>query len=317
MSSTGIFGGLLGWLDAMPHPALACEIAAGHVAVAAWTGGRLALDGFALEPLREGVLAVSPLDLNVVDAEAVRGALGRAMNKVRGRGKEVALLLPDQVVRVFILHFDTFPKRADEAEPLLRWRLKKSVPFDVEEAVVSYVTQAARGEGVDVLASIARRKIVRQYEEIAEAAGLTPGVVLGSTLATLPLLEGERPALLARVTSRTLTTVITRGEVLCVYRCTELPVEADVLETAALLEEIYPAMAYYQDNWKETVQQVRLAGLGGRTEEFRQALESELRCSVAALVASSAVGNRLSGDAKALVDRQMDALVGWMWNRGA
>ncbi|MCL4524599.1 MAG: pilus assembly protein PilM [Acidobacteria bacterium] len=317
MSNAGTLGGLLGWLDAVPHPAMACEIAAGHVAVAAWTGGRLGLDGFALEPLSEGALAVSPLELNIVDTAAVSGALARALNKAHGRGKDVALLLPDQVVRVFILHFDTFPKRADEAAPLLRWRLKKSVPFDVEEAVVSYSTQPARGEGVDVVASIAQRKIVRQYEEVVEAAGLSPGVVLGSTLATLPLLDGERPTLLARVTSRTLTTVITRGEVLCVYRCTELPMGADELEPATLLEEIYPALAYYQDNWKETVQQVRLAGLGGRTDEFRQVLESELNCSVAALVASSAVENRLSGDAKTLVDRQMDALVGWMLNRGA
>ncbi len=296
---------------------MACEIAAGHVAVAAWTGGRLGLDGFALEPLKEGTIAVSPVEPNVVDATAVRGALERALSKVHARGKDVALLLPDQVVRVFILHFDSFPRRADEAEPLLRWRLKKSVPFDLEEAVVSYMTQPARGDGVDVLASIARRKIVRQYEEIVETAGLAPGVVLGSTLATLALLDSERPTLLARVTNRTLTTVITRGEVLCVYRCTELPVDVAELEPAALQEEIYPGMAFYQDNWRESVQQVRLAGFGGRTEEFRRALETELNCSVAALVASSAVENRLSGDAKTLVDRQLDALVGWMLNRGA
>ncbi|MBI1749897.1 MAG: pilus assembly protein PilM [Acidobacteria bacterium] len=314
---SGLLGGLYGWMDAMPHPSMACEIAAAHVAVAAWTGGRLGLDGFAVEPLAAGTISVSPVEPNVVHAEGVRAALERALNKVHARGKEVALLLPDQVVRVFILHFDTFPKRADEAEPLLRWRLKKSVPFDVEEATVSYMTQPAQGGGVDVVAGIARRKIVRQYEEIVEAAGLTPGVVLGSTLATLPLLDGERPTLLARVTSRTLTTVITRGELLCVYRCTELPAEAAALEPAALLEEIYPGMAFYQDNWKETVQQIRLAGLGGRTEEFRRALETEINCSVAALVASSAVENRLSGDAKTLVDQQLDALVGWMLNRGA
>ncbi len=310
-------GGLFKWLDAMPHPAMACEIAAEHVAVAAWTGGKLGLDGFALEPLSSGSILVSPVEPNVVDAPAVQAALARALNKVHARGGDVALLLPDQVVRVFILHFDTFPTRADEAEPLLRWRLKKSVPFDVEEAVVSYMAQESRGEGVDVVAGIAQRKIVRQYEEIVEAAGLAPGVVLGSTLATLPLLDSERPTLLARITGRTLTNVITRGDVLCVYRCTELPVDVTELEPAALLEEIYPSMAFYQDNWKESVQQVRLAGFGGRTEELRRALEAELNCSVAALVASSAVEGRLSGDAKTLVDRQLDALVGWMMNRGA
>src|SRR5574342_139300 len=98
---------------------MACEIAAEHVAVAAWSGGRLGLEGFALERVSAGRVLVAPV-------------------------------LPNQVVRVFILHFETFPRRADEAEPLLRWRLKKSVPFDVEEAVVSYMTQESREAGVDV-----------------------------------------------------------------------------------------------------------------------------------------------------------------------
>jgi type IV pilus assembly protein PilM len=296
---------------------MACEIAAEHVAVAAWTGGRLGLEGFAHEPVSAGSIVVSPVEPNIVDTSAVHAALERALAKVQSRGRDVALLLPDQVVRVFILHFDTFPKRADEAEPLLRWRLKKSVPFDVEEAVVSFMAQESREEGVDIVAGIARRKIVRQYEEIVDAVGLAPGVVLGSTLATLPLLDSERPTLLARITGRTLTNVITRGDVLCVYRCTELPVDVSGLDPAMLLEEIYPGMAFYQDNWRESVQQVRLAGFAGRTEEFRRALETELNCSVAALVASSALENRLSGDAKTLVDRELDALVGWMMNRGA
>jgi len=301
----------------MPHPSVACEISASHVAAAAWSGGRLGLDGFGLEPLPAGAVGVSPVEPNILDAGAVRGALERALNKVHARGREVALLLPDQVVRVFILHFDTFPRRGEDAIPLLRWRLKKSVPFDVEEAVVSYMTQPGRKEGVAVVAAIARQRIIRQYEEIVEAAGLTPGVVLGSTLAVLPLLDATRPALLARVTNRTLTTVITRGDVLCVYRCTELPAEAAALEPAALLEEIYPALAFYQDNWQESVQEVRLAGLGVRTDEFRRALEAELGCGVAPLVTSSAVETRLTGDAKSLVDRQLDSLVGWMLNKGA
>jgi type IV pilus assembly protein PilM len=314
---TGLLGRIAGWLDAMPHPNVACEIAPSHVAAAAWSGGRFGLDGFAFESLPAGAIAVSPVELNIVDKEIVRAALGRALNKIHVRGREVALVLPDQVVRVFILHFDTFPKRAEDAIPLLRWRLKKSVPFDVEETLVSYMMQPARTSGVDVVAAIARQVIVRQFEEVLESAGLAPGVVLGSTLAVLPLLDDARPALLARVTCRTLTTVITRGEFLCVYRCTELPAEADALAPQALLDEVYPALAFYQDNWQDTVQQIRLAGLGARSEEFRRALETELSCRVAPLVASSVVESRLTGDAKSLVDRQLDALVGWMLNKGA
>ncbi len=301
----------------MPHPGFACEITARHVAAAGWTGGRLGVDGFALEPLPGGAVAVSPVEANIANVDTVRAALERVLSRVRLQGREIALLVPDQVVRVFILHFDTFPKRADEAVPLLRWRLKKSVPFDVEETVVSYMVQASRNAGVDVVAAIARQRIVRQYEEVVEAVGLHPGVVLGSTLATLPLLDATWPTLLARTTGTTLTTAIVQEDKLIVYRCTEMGADADSLAPKAMLEELYPALTFYQDNWQQKVRQIRLAGLGGRTEEFRRVLEAELGVNTSALLASSGVADRLTGDAKSLVDRELDALVGWMLNKGA
>ena len=224
------------------------------------------------------------------------------------------------MVRIFLLHFDTFPRRTDEAIPLLRWRLKKSVPFDVEDTVVSYMLQPAApsaGKGVDVLVAVARQSVIRQYEELMEATGLAPGVVLSSTLATVAFLEDPRPTLLARLCGRTLTALIVRGESLCVYRCTEMPADAGTLEPQALLDEVYPAAAFFQDTWRENVQQIRLAGFGGRFETFRRAVEAELGAGVTSLSASAALEDRFSGAAKETVDRHLDALVGWMLHRGA
>ncbi len=76
------------------------------------------------------------------------------------------LLVPDLVVRVFILPFDALPRRADEALPLLRWRLKKSVPFDVDETVVSWMRQAGKDGNLEIVTAVARQKIIREYEEI-------------------------------------------------------------------------------------------------------------------------------------------------------
>jgi type IV pilus assembly protein PilM len=310
--------GLLRWLDAMPHPNAVCEIAQSHVAFGV-NGSQLTADGFAVEPLPGGAVAPSTVEPNIADAETVRGALARLRSRISPRGPSIALLVPDQVVRVFLLHFDTFPRDDEDAIPLLRWRLKKSVPFAVEETAVSYMIQPAaapgQSEGVDVLAAIARQRIIRQYEEIVEQAGYTPGVVLGSTLAVLPLLESDRPTLLARLTGTTLSTAIVRGNLLCVYRCTEMGTDAARLEAQALLDEVYPAAAFFQDTWHENVQQVRLAGFGGRSDEFRRALETGLGCSVAALVASAVVGGTVSGESKALLDRHCDALAGWMMNK--
>ena len=93
--------------------------------------------------------------------------------------------------------------------------------------------------------------------------------------------------------------------------------DASSLSTQALLDEIYPAVAFCQDSWQESVQQVRLAGFAGRFQEFRQAMEGELRCSVAPLASSSALDSRLASQARPLLERELEPLVGWILNRGA
>jgi type IV pilus assembly protein PilM len=295
-----------------------CEISAAGVCAARAAGRRRrALESHAFEPLPEGALVATPVELNVVNAEAVAGALQRVLSRVNGHGAEAALIIPDQVVRVFLLQFDSFPKRADEAEPLLRFRLRKSVPFDAEDSCVSYSVQPAGpptavAGSVHVLAAIAQRKIIRQYEELLEARQKRAGVVLSSTLAALPLVDDRRPALLARMVGNSLTTVIARGGALAVYRCTQMPAAAEALAVQSLLDEIYPAAAYFQDTWNESVAEVRLAGFGPRAEEFREPLEAELRCRVSPVVASAALSERLAGEARALVDQRMEAIVGWL-----
>jgi len=292
------------------------------VAAARGAHRRVALEAHAFEALREGVVTPSPVEPNISDPAALRGALQRVLARVNGHEAEAALVIPDQVVRIFLLQFDSFPRRADEAIPLLRWRLKKSVPFDVDDTVVSYMLQdiappAAQQGGeapgsVHVLAAVARQRIVRQYEELLEAAGRVPGVVTSSTLAALPLVDDATPSLLARLAGRTLTTAIVCRGALAVYRCTEMPAAADALAPQGLLEEIYPAAAYYHDNWGEPVGQARLAGFANRYDEFRVVVERELGCRAAPLSASAALEDRLAGDARAEVDREFDALVGWM-----
>lgn len=304
------------WLEALPHPPLACEIAPGYVAAARWTRRGTSLDGFAVEPLPDGAILPSAVETNLIDAAAVRAAVARAFSRLHAKGQDVALFLPDPVIRVFVLHFDEFPRAASEAVPMLRWKLKKSVPFEAEETLVSYMRQAPREEGVDIVTGLARLRIVREYEQLAESAGMSPGVVMSSTLAALPLLDDGRPTLLARISAATLTSAIVCEGILCGYRCTELPAQSSRLTPQMLLDEIFPVTAYYQDTWSGGIESVRLAGLGERTEEFRRPLEEELRCPVGALLSPATLEGRISDDARPLADQQLEALVGWTLNRG-
>jgi type IV pilus assembly protein PilM len=304
------------WLNAMPHPTLVIELAVLHAAAARWGHARGSLDSYAVEPVGEGAIVASPVEANIVKPDAVRSALRRVLSRVPARGQDVALLIPDPVVRVFILPFESFPRRADEALPLLRWRLKKSVPFDVDETVVSWMRQTGREGNLEILSAVARSRIVREYEEIVESLGARVGVILSSTLSTLPLLEDRGATLLVRMCARTLTTVIVQAGNLCVYRSTEMPAEAGLLDPQAMLDEIFPATAYYQDTWGGMIDRVRLSGLGMREEIFRRALTTELKVPIGSL--SEAEDARLlEASAKDLLQHNLDALVGWNMNGGS
>ncbi len=237
--------------------------------------------------------------------------------RLQAKTRDVALFLPDPVIRVFVLHFDAFPRSANEALPLLRWRLKKSVPFDTDETVVSFMRQAPREQGVDVVTALARLRILREYEQLLEPIGMSPGVVMSSTLAALPLLGDRTPALLAKVSGKAMTAAIVRDGILCGYRCVDLPADESEITAQALLDEIYPLAAYYQDSWHEAITMIGLAGLTGRIEEFREPLERELHCPVGGLLSAAASEGHVSSALRPLVERELDALVGWSLYRGS
>ena len=79
-----------------------------------------------------------------------------------------------------MLDFDSFPTDAKEQLSLVRFRLKRSVPFDVESAAVSYCAQPAADKKVDVVVVMAPLEIVARYEAPFRAAGMNPGLVTTS-----------------------------------------------------------------------------------------------------------------------------------------
>jgi type IV pilus assembly protein PilM len=302
------------WMDATPHPALAIEIAPERVAGVRYGRGGTHV-AYDIEALPKGALVPSAIESNMANAAAVKAAVSKVCQTLGAKEEEAALLVPDPVIRVFVQHFDEFPRSTEEAIPMLRWKLKKSVPFEVEETLLSYMRQAPRADGVDVVTAIARLRIIKEYEGTLEEATLRPGVVLSTTLAAVSLLEDQRPTLLARVAGTSLTTAIVREGVLAGYRCTELPVHTDELTPHLLLEEIYPLAAYYQDTWQEGIQAVRVAGLGNRLQEFVRPLEDEFKCPIRSLLSAAMADGNLRAEARPLAENELEGLVGWMLHR--
>jgi type IV pilus assembly protein PilM len=302
------------WMDATPHPLLAIEISSDRVAGVRFgrAGAHVAYD---IQALPKGAIVPSAIESNMANAAAVKATVAGVCQTLGAKDEDAALLVPDPVIRVFVQHFEEFPRSAEEAIPMLRWKLKKSVPFEVEETLLSYMRQAPRADGVDIVTAIARLRIIKEYEAALEESTVRPGVVLSTTLAAVSLLEDQKPTLLARVAGTTLTTAIVREGVLAGYRCTELPVHTDALTPHLLLEEIYPLAAYYQDTWQEGIQAVRVAGLGSRLPEFVRPLEDEFKCPVLSLLNAAMSDGNLRAEARPLAENELEGLVGWMLHR--
>lgn len=310
----GFVSKLLGWMDAPPHPLLAFEISQDRVAGARFTRAG-ALEKYSVEDLPKGAIVPSAIETNLANAAAVNETVRRICKELEAEDHDAALLLPDPVIRVFVQHFDDFPRSQQEAIPMLRWKLKKSVPFEVDETLLSYMRQPRPEQGVDVVTAIARLRIVKEYESVLESASLRPGVVLNSTLAAVSLLDDQKPTLLARVSGTSLTTAIVRTGALAGYRCTELPAHVENLTPQMLLEEVYPLAAYYQDTWREGIQAVNVAGLSERLGAFVGPLENEFKCPVRSLLNAAISDGALRADARPLADRDLEGLVGWMLHR--
>jgi type IV pilus assembly protein PilM len=240
------------------RPPVAVEIAP-HGVLAGALPGAGQPPVYAFVPLPAGALAPGIGEPNMRNPEAVADAIRSALGQVSPRTRAVTVVLPDTVVRVFVLDFDTLPAKAAEALPVLRFRLRKMVPFDVEHAGVSYQVLSQTKSECRVLAAVLPGAILAEYEAAVRAAGYEPGAVLPSSLAALEAIDSMEAVLGANLSGLALTTLITNGQDLLLYRTLDLP-EDEALKLQEVQRGIAVAAAYYEDRLGMRARQLHYAG---------------------------------------------------------
>jgi len=221
---------------------------------------------YAFAPLTAGSLVPGIDEANLRAPEAVARAVQSALGDVSPRSRHVTLVLPDVAVRVFVLDFDSLPTKPAEAVAVLRFRLRKMVSFDVEKAGVTYQVLSKTATECRALIAVLPGPILEEYEKAIRAAGFEPGAVVPSSLAALATLETAGAALTACFSGVSLTTSITQGDDLLLYRTLELPSDA-AQRLAEVQKDIAVAAAYYEDKLATRVRQLYYGGVGG-AEEF-------------------------------------------------
>jgi type IV pilus assembly protein PilM len=276
----------------IPKPKLACEIAADRV-----LAGRLSENGSGLEicaahALGPGSVVPDLVENNVRQREAVRAGIAEALGTVAGRSKDVIAVVPDAAVRVMLVEFDTLPSDQEEALGVVRFRLKKSLPFDVEKAKVSFHAQKFKDE-VKVVAAVGLASVIEDYESIFHEAGYSPGVVLPSMLAALGAADAKRPTLVVKVDAHTTSIAILNEDQLQLFRTLE-NARGVTISGEQLAEEVYPSVVFFQDTYHLNIERIYVAGLseaGGAAP----ALRAQTGAEVQELVASAQLGSSTGG----------------------
>jgi type IV pilus assembly protein PilM len=273
-------------------PRLACEIAADRVLV-----GRLGEDGRSLEAcaareLAPGSVVPDLVEVNLRQRAAVRDAVEETLSNVGARTHDVIAVVPDAAVRVVLLEFDTLPADSEEATSVVRFRLKKSLPFDVDKARVSYHSQKSN-DGVRVVAAVALASVVEDYETAFRDAGFSPGVVLPSMLAALGAAEGQSPTLIVKVDARTTSIAILNAGQLQLFRTLE-NTRGVTITGEQLAEEVYPSVVFFQDTYRLNIEKIFVAGISD-IGSAAPALQAQTGAEVQELVTSSQLGVSTGG----------------------
>jgi type IV pilus assembly protein PilM len=232
------------------RPAVAVDIGATRVVAVRLGAGHPPAASYALEPLPPGSVMPNLVTPNIADETAVQAAVDRALSAV-GRSRRVALVVPDAVAKVSLIRFERVPTNGSELEAMIRWQMRKSVPFRVDEAQVTWAeAQTLEGGGREFVVAIARKEIIAQYEAVLERAGSHVGLVDLATFNLVNLVLTQQAPddwLLVHVAVDSITLAIVRRGQVIFYRHRGAEAEE------SLEDLVHQSSMYYED---------RLAGRG-------------------------------------------------------
>jgi len=236
-------------LLATTPPAVAVEIAQSHVTVVALgqSGRDAVISGYAVEPLPAGVVTPALNAANVHDAAALSSTLKVALDKVAGRARRVALVVPDTAAKVSLIRFEKVPAKLQDLDQLIRWQVRKTVPFRVEDAQLSWVRGVSLdGGGREFVVAMARRDVIQSFERACEAVGVHAGIVDTASFSLINAQlaaggEGGGDWLLVHVASDYVTLAVVRGPDLVFFRNRTRGAEVD------LADMVHQTAMYHED----------------------------------------------------------------------
>jgi Tfp pilus assembly PilM family ATPase len=173
------------------------------------------------------------------------------------RPGRISLVLPDNLAKISLLHLPEKPAGPRELRELVHSKMRRAVPFRLEDVAISYQIVPGDGREVSVLVVLVHRAVIERLEAALERVGARPGLV---DLATPNLLNVCRPQIdqlgsaggdvaLLNCAGRYFSLVITRRGRVIFYRCKTFAPSADGSggPNGSLVREVGHSFSYYRE----------------------------------------------------------------------
>ena len=240
--------------------------------------GKPTLEAHEVRPMPEPREPLSMFRPSLAPAPAITGVIQEMFTKTGTKPGKISLVIPDNVAKISLLSLPERPPTRKQLEEILRFKLRRSVPFRMDDAIISYQVIPAEGKAVNVLVALMHRLVVEQFEAAVRAAGARPGLVDLCTPNLLNLCRKEldelnrqgHDAALLNCAGPYFSLVIIRNGRIIFFRSKSLHGSgadgAEAPDAAVLARELNHSLAYYQE---------KLNGTGVHTLMVRTVVGSE------------------------------------------
>lgn len=133
------------------------------------------LNAFSAHDFPAETIHFSFRELNVANPARFVSIVRETYAKLLTSVNRVSLSLPDCIGRVMLLNLETRFKNRQEGVDLIRWKLKKNFPLDIDSIHLDYqILRETETGGMITLVSVITKQIVNQYEDLLNESGLEP-----------------------------------------------------------------------------------------------------------------------------------------------
>ena len=295
-----------------PQAQAAISIGRNGIVAVGFTGESepLSLSVREMKSLETGTVVPSLMSTNITNQKTVTSAVKQLITEYKKPPKRIAMVLPDAVAKVTLLTFDTIPERETDLAKLIRLKMQKSAPFNLDDAQLSYRACGKSSEKqARFLAVVVQKSVLGEYEDVCNTLGLKVGCVdlAGFNLINAALYtRSDRKQgdwMLVHTACDYNTVAILRDRQLIFYR-------NQITDPNHSLDNfVYQTRMYYEDRLNGSgIEQVVFAstGTGSSSESLKMAIEQLFNDSPN--VVFERLGKKLAGSIKNTKDLALNTL---------